>query len=173
MPWYSRVSRLFKSDKSPGKAEELYTAVEKGDLKLVKKLLKYSKYFEANNTKKGCWSLVHTAAFAGHKDVLEVLVSKYGEVTMRAEDDLTPLHLAANKGNLAAVKFLLEKGAALDAVTKEHNWTPLHSAILLGHSSVVGELLLKKASPDAQDKVNFSQPPSLPTVAPAYAPLFR
>ncbi|XP_028249577.1 BRCA1-associated RING domain protein 1 isoform X2 [Parambassis ranga] len=56
----------------------------------------------------------------------------------------TPLHLAAIKGDLEAVRELLDQGA--DPNLKDNaGWTPLHEACNLGHLAVVEVLISKGA----------------------------
>ncbi|XP_072253317.1 BRCA1-associated RING domain protein 1 [Leuresthes tenuis] len=56
----------------------------------------------------------------------------------------TPLHLAAIKGDVEAVRELLDLGA--DPNLKDNaGWTPLHEACNLGHLTVVEELVSKGA----------------------------
>lgn len=62
----------------------------------------------------------------------------------------TPLHHAAQKGNLKLVKFLLIKGAKIDS-RDYMGMTPLHHATINGHISVVNYLLSKHANVHARD----------------------
>ncbi|KAM9710706.1 BRCA1-associated RING domain protein 1 [Menidia menidia] len=56
----------------------------------------------------------------------------------------TPLHLAAIKGDVEAVRELLDQGA--DPNLKDNaGWTPLHEACNLGHLAVVEELVSEGA----------------------------
>jgi hypothetical protein len=57
-----------------------------------------------------------------------------------------PLHIAAEKGQLALCKLLVAKGATVDA-KNEFDRTPLFSAIRAGHQKVVAFLLKKGADP--------------------------
>jgi len=66
------------------------------------------------------------------------------EVNIRTYDLRSALHLAAAEGQLATVKFLLEKGADVNA-TDRWGRTPLDDAISSKHQDVV-ELLLKSGA---------------------------
>jgi len=57
---------------------------------------------------------------------------------------------AARKGDLAAVKALVDKGAALETKTS-YGQTPLYLAAMKGHDQVVGFLLEKGASTEVRD----------------------
>lgn len=67
----------------------------------------------------------------------------------------TPLHTAAQDGNLAEVKALVEAGADIDApMTPEwNNVTPLNTATRFGRLDVMEYLLREGADPDAGDGV--------------------
>jgi ankyrin repeat protein len=68
------------------------------------------------------------------------------------------LHLMAKRGNLAAVKWLLEKGANPNA--RWSHWgaevTPLHLASAHGHVDVVRQLLATGADPRIRDSMHDS-----------------
>ena len=57
---------------------------------------------------------------------------------------------AARKGDLATVKTLVEKGAAVETATS-YGQTPLYLAAMNGHEDVVAFLLDKGANPDVHD----------------------
>ncbi|XP_069705573.1 serine/threonine-protein phosphatase 6 regulatory ankyrin repeat subunit C-like [Periplaneta americana] len=62
----------------------------------------------------------------------------------------TPLHVAAEKGNLRTLEILLAADAAVDKKNK-YGRTPLHSAARLGHTAVVRRLLDKGADVHTSD----------------------
>jgi ankyrin repeat protein len=68
------------------------------------------------------------------------------------------LHLMAKRGNVAAVKWLLDHG--VDPSARWPHWsaevTPLHLAILAGHTDVVRLLLNAGADPDIHDSMHDS-----------------
>mmetsp|Transcript_6893 Transcript_6893/g.9809 ORF Transcript_6893/g.9809 Transcript_6893/m.9809 type:complete len:84 (+) Transcript_6893:327-578(+) len=64
----------------------------------------------------------------------------------------TSLHLAANGGNLEAVRLLLAGGARTGAVDKNGH-TPLHVAAYGSNPEVVSLLLAGGAQTEAVDKV--------------------
>ncbi|EQC30461.1 TKL protein kinase, variant 1 [Saprolegnia diclina VS20] len=66
-------------------------------------------------------------------------------------DGYTPLNWAASEGQLEVVRFLLEKGAAIDVKTMLGR-TPLHWAASEGHLEIVRLLLTKGAAIDVKTK---------------------
>lgn len=74
-------------------------------------------------------------------DVIDVLVSNGARVGTRGADGQTPLHCAAETGNLDAVRALVAKQAEIDAKDKLGS-TPLHLASWKGSSEIV-ELLIR------------------------------
>ena len=67
----------------------------------------------------------------------------------------SPLHLAAQHGNLNTAEVLLRAGCSRDARTKVDK-TPLHVASTEGHSEIVELLLQHGADVDARDMVSVS-----------------
>eukprot|EP00434_Breviolum_minutum_P015714 symbB.v1.2.013846.t1/scaffold988.1/size146321/3 len=91
---------------------------------------------------------LHQAAYNGHVETAEFLLSKGAAVDAKRIDGDTPLHLAAWNGHVEAAEFLLSKGAAVDA-TKNNGNTPLHMATCNGHVKAAELLLSKGATVDA------------------------
>jgi len=65
----------------------------------------------------------------------------------------TSLHIAAEKGHESVARFLLDRGASINATAMD-NWTPLHFAALNGHESIARLLLDRGASINATAKYN-------------------
>jgi ankyrin repeat protein len=56
------------------------------------------------------------------------LVEKYADVKVANNDGKTPLHWAAENGDLDVVKYLVVKGADAKVVNMYY-WTPLYPAV--------------------------------------------
>jgi len=89
-------------------------------------------------------TLLHRAAFVGHMDILQLLVSPCGgggvDVDVRDGDGGTALFEAAYCGHLEAARFLLKQGA--DAhITSPNGYTAVHAAAHRGHAHMVSLLL--------------------------------
>jgi ankyrin repeat protein len=84
------------------------------------------------------------AAATGTQDRVEQLLHKDpGAINSYSADGWTALHLAVFFGRVNIVHFLLSKGAAINAPSKnEQLVTPLHSALANPHNSAVGRLLI-------------------------------
>ena len=80
---------------------------------------------------------VHWASFRGHVQVLEQLYGGGWPLTARDNIGATPLHYAALEGQLAAVKWLVQRNSDLLFMQDKYGGTPLHWAALNGHLEVV------------------------------------
>ena len=73
---------------------------------------------------------LHWAIYSGDMPLFELMLSLGANVTRNASDDWgpTPLHLAADAGNIRMAQLLLDRGASIDAqaVDAELGLTPLH-----------------------------------------------
>jgi uncharacterized protein len=84
--------------------------------------------------------LHYTAEKPDRLPALEYLLSCGLNANTAAHDKHTPIHLAASKGNVAAVQLLLDHGAD-PALENEQGNNALYEAIRFGHASVVQMLL--------------------------------
>ena len=71
----------------------------------------------------------------GRPDLAVLLIQKGVDINARNDNDETPLHVAARKGQLEVVKALIQKQANMDAKERGGN-TPFHWAVLYGNLSV-------------------------------------
>ena len=90
---------------------------------------------------------------------LELLVEKKADIRhdSGASENVVwwrPLHLAADKGNLEAVRFLIDCGVECEP-KDHHGRQALHLAALNGHVQVINLLLQKRAEVDAADDIGY------------------
>lgn len=91
---------------------------------------------------------IHDLAKGGHLAAVKALLSENPTLVDSVDDrGSTPLHSACHGGNLDVVKFLLEKGANIEAVNAG-GFTPLQLAAYGGHRQVVELLLDRGAKPN-------------------------
>lgn len=101
----------------------LYGAAMKGHLEVVKLLIRKGANFEAVNAKRS--TLLHAASLSGDCKIVEYMIDEMGfNVNVCDGNNGTPLHTAALNEKFDVVKFLLVKGANINAVNKSGE-TPL------------------------------------------------
>lgn len=85
---------------------------------------------------------MHEAANFNRVDLMEALLRGFQGVDLNRVNSCgrTPIHVAAAKGSIEAIRFCLSKGGNPNAVDV-HGWTPLHCAAEKGHLSAVEFLL--------------------------------
>ena len=127
-PLLAEMSPLHLTAKS-GDCEEVVARIEAGD---------------DVNARAGEWRYtpLHWAAEAEKGGCATNFLIKAGaNVNTQGKDDLTPLHLAARKGEWVTVNILVHAGARINAQNHKKQ-TPLDLAKAKGHNDVV-DLLLK------------------------------
>nr|XP_047128806.1 transient receptor potential cation channel subfamily A member 1-like isoform X2 [Hydra vulgaris]XP_047128807.1 transient receptor potential cation channel subfamily A member 1-like isoform X2 [Hydra vulgaris] len=135
----------------------LLMAVRKNNVESVKLLLKY--HADINVKDANDKTCLFIAAEENSREAFEIL-SKYDISNLLEEFDkheMTPLHIAAKKGNENIVQSLLSLGARIDAKSHE-NLTPLHLAARSGHSRIV-QILLSNVLSIVNDLDDFSNTP--------------
>jgi len=117
-------------------AQNIISAIQQGDLVLVKTLLENDPTLINSNVTGN--KPLHFAAKLNHKDIAEYLVSKGGELNVRENDivDYTPVTWAIRNGNKEMIELFLKNGANLQYRT----WlgeSYLHFAVLFNRKELV------------------------------------
>ncbi|KAH7175768.1 hypothetical protein EDB81DRAFT_22618 [Dactylonectria macrodidyma] len=101
-------------------------------------------------------NLVHVMSRYGVAGALWVILERADQVGINIDakdsDGRTPLSWAAERGDEAVVRLLLDGGAHTEAPDKIWGWTPLEWAAVKGHEAVVRLLLDRGAHIEAPDK---------------------
>ena len=129
---------------------ELLEASRWGKIGKVRRLLSTG-LVDVNNMDLTNWTILGKAAAYGHKDVVDLLLSKGADPNMENTNGLSPLHRAANHGSKDVVKLLLGKGAEPNKTDRDGR-TPLHWAALRNFDGVAKLLLNTGAELDKADK---------------------
>lgn len=102
----------------------LHCAVLSGAIPLVTKLLDYGA--DVNSVDEQGAAPIHMAV-EGRDAILKLLIQSGANPQAPRHDGKTPLHLAAERGNLVAVTELLQAGATVDVKDQDGD-TPLHDS---------------------------------------------
>ena len=106
---------------------------------------------------------LHSAVSGAHRklDIIQLLIKNGAEITKAGLGGMTPLHSAASKCQICAVRLLLESGADPKQVADTRcipphlvtdwvkDWTPLHWAAKGGSKEVALLLMEHGADPNA------------------------
>lgn len=93
-----------------------------------------------------------SAASNNNVDLLQQLLRENKNISVDYADESgqTALHMAADRGSLASVKFLLDNGANIRALDKDQI-SVLQAAVISGHVETCRYLLAHGADPDHED----------------------
>ena len=72
-------------------------------------------------------------------------------ISIRDAKNLTPLHVAASRGQSAVAQLLIDHGADVEGPSYDGEWTPLVFAAYRGHTDVAKVLLKNGAGVTAED----------------------
>jgi ankyrin repeat protein len=90
------------------------------------------------------WTLMHTAAWEGGKDLIDFLAEHDVPVDQKSIDDRTPLHNACLQGNMDGARALVGRGADVNASSAGR--VPLYMAAAGGFTDLVAFLIKSGAS---------------------------
>ncbi|NPB03405.1 MAG: hypothetical protein GXO39_03195 [Thermotogae bacterium] len=132
-------------------SQSLCKAAKEGNYEEVKALVKRGAKIDTVCDNEGRIPL-DVAAWEGHPQVVKYLVGEFirrGSVDVKFHDGKTLLHFAAYGGDLKQMKYLVEKGADINAKDRLGR-APLHEAALRGHLPVMKYLIEKGADVNAK-----------------------
>ena len=102
-------------------------------------------------------SPMHTAAYAGHAEILSLLLDHGADLEGRGDYDMTPLLQASMGGNLEAGLCLLDRGANINGRNR-FGGVPLLYAANYGHVEFARMLLKRGAGINENDNVGGKTP---------------
>lgn len=108
----------------------LHVAVEQGHLKIVEMILQKYPLTSFNTTATYVMSPLSLASKHGHVEIVKLLVDSDPKCIHQYTSRLTALHVAAEWGHLAIVRFLLQAGARVNAQGHSGQLSPLHCALI-------------------------------------------
>lgn len=165
-----RERRPSRDERFRASVMEMLAAARKGDLDRVKELLEQNRRLLAARDWLGNSALI-VAVNSGHHAVVELLfkagvqpdiheaaaIGQTERVAARLQEDaarldaysaegFTPLGLAAHFGHVETTRFLIDRGADMNVVSRHPlEVTPLHAA-LFGRQAATAELLIERGA---------------------------
>lgn len=133
----------------------LHAAIESGNLDIAQFLIDRGAYINALDRRGD--SLLHKAVQSKKLDVVEFIINEgyVADVDVRNIFRVTPLHRAAEDGNIDIVQLLISRGANLNA-RDCNGYSPLHLAVRYQRLDVVEILLEDCADVDVLDAYNWT-----------------
>lgn len=121
----------------------LYCAAHGSSVEILKALVESGATLQSNSLDQ---NVLYVYAQKGHTEALKLLLDKFKQpVSVSNKYGVTLLHTAASNGMLDTVKFLVGKGANVNAASLD-KWTPLHNAADKGQLAVADFLISNGAN---------------------------
>ena len=102
------------------------------------------------------WNTLHLAAYGGDTDIISLIHTHLPNIESKTSEGYTPLMVAAFTSKLHAVKWFLEKGAAI-ACEDKRGWSLLHYAAKGGDPDTIDHILTHL--PDVDSKTADGETP--------------
>ncbi|KAL0911712.1 hypothetical protein M5K25_019871 [Dendrobium thyrsiflorum] len=125
----------------PGIEQDLFAAVQSGELKEVESILQLDPGILQRSTFFSDLSVLHIAAANGYLEILSMLLERWAHPDVLGRQKQTPLMLAAMHGKIACVEKLLRAGANILMFDSVQGRTCLHYAAYYGHSDCLQAIL--------------------------------
>ncbi|OQV20271.1 Transient receptor potential cation channel subfamily A member 1 [Hypsibius exemplaris] len=135
----------------------IHLAAREGKSAILQTLLDYIST-DTNAAGQNGETALHVAASLNHLDCLDVLVRHRASVCRPSYNGLRPIHLAASRGSVDVLRYLLTDGNVgysktdMLSVVDDEQGTPLHAAVYGGNVEAVEILLENGPSIKAQTK---------------------
>jgi ankyrin repeat protein len=131
-----------------------YLAAFNGQKEAIKCLLQFSADMEVRSISTN--AAIHMASYFEYTDVIDIMLNYGIDINIQTDNRLnTALHVAAWHGKLKSAKYLLLRGANVNA-KQVKGGIPLHRAALNGQVDMVDLLLKAGADINCLDKLNRS-----------------
>jgi len=130
----------------------LFAAADAGNIEAVKQHLAAGTDVNAKNILRLGRTPLHQAAWDGHKEIVELLITNSANVDALDRYRETPLHAAADEGHKEIAELLIANGADVDGKynTNYNTKTPLHYAAGEGHKEIIELLIANGADVDVK-----------------------
>lgn len=136
-------------------AQNIFDAVDKGDIKKVEILLKDNPGCIEQREEKFGFTPLHKAASKGQTDICKLLIEKGADIHAIDNSHRTPLHLASSNGHIGVTKLLIGKGADIYKRDRDGG-TNLHIAALGGHPKMIKLFIDRGIDLNAQDNNGYT-----------------
>ncbi|KAH9325177.1 hypothetical protein KI387_005355, partial [Taxus chinensis] len=137
--------------------QALFTAVQEGDLPMVKGLLDKEPSLITQSTVYHKLSPLHIAAAHGQITIVSMLLDKGMQTDVLNRYKQTPLMMAAMFGRMSCIERLLQAGANILLFDSLHGRTGLHYAANYGHTDCLEAILSAGHSAPVADSWGYAR----------------